>query len=154
MSDYCTSTDVRDRLTAAGFRFSVDRDRDDEESASEVASYVTTAIVYAGNIIDAALTPTIPPADARAQSNAWLKDRAIDIAVYRVATHGGRKCPQHLRSDYERTIDWITKIEDGDLSVPGLTYPQAINGDRPAVPGPRAVNVTPHRRRFRPGGRY
>lgn len=128
MADYCSATDVQNRLTANGYKFAADRDGSGSVSASEQSSYIQTAIDYAGGIIDGMIVKFIEPSNARSQGVQWLKDRAVDIASYRAATHGGRKAPKTLRDDYDSAFDMLRSIRDDGQKIPGLTVPMPANG--------------------------
>lgn len=123
MAEYCSETDVKNRLTERGFKFAVDRDRDGSASAAEKDAYLTTAVRYASNLIDGSVSGFMEPSDARQSGNAWLKDRAVDIAAYRVATHGGSRPPGTLKQDYDDARELLKSVKNGSLRVPELKWP-------------------------------
>lgn len=140
MTEYCTPDDVRKRLTTAGFKFAADKDRSGSVSATEQADTITPAIVYAGNLIDACvLKAGCLIADGRGSQNAWLRDRAIDIAAYRVSTTGGRGVIQCLKDDSDLAIKWLGSTAE----IPGLQFNYPQNSPR-STRGPSAIN--PRRR--------
>jgi hypothetical protein len=140
MPEYLEPSDVINRLTEAGVQFVADRNHDGTVSADETASYITTAIVYAGNLIDGALTELLSPALARGAGNAWLKDRGIDIAAFRAAGQGGDGVPPRLVADFEFTMRELDRIRGGDR-IPGLVYPTPPQGHGLSTRVPRAVNL-------------
>lgn len=137
MTEYCTPDDVRKRLTTAGYHFAADLDKSGSVSTAETGDTITPAIEYAGNLIDAcALRAGCHIDDARAAANAWFRDRAIDIAAYRVSTTGGRGTIACLKDDHDsakKKLDEITK-------VPGLTFSYGQNSYISSR-FPKAMNV-------------
>lgn len=138
MPEYCSEEDVRKRLTSAGYKFCADLDRSGSLSAAETADTITPAIQYAGNLADACVLRAgclIP--DARGSGNQWLRDRAIDIAAYRVSTTGGRGVIISLKDDY----DAAAKMLATTTKIPGLqfNYPihQATSARVPMALNPR-----------------
>jgi|GEM_PF-3193608 len=138
--EYLTVNDVQNRLTEAGLRFVADRNQDGTVSSAESTAYIDSAIEYAGNLIDAALTQFVEPALARAARNTWLRDRAIDIAAYRAAGHGGDAIPPRLVADFEFALRELDRIRAG-ARVPGLVYPTPPGGPGRTTRLPRAINV-------------
>ncbi len=139
--EYCAETDVQNRLTVNGVSFVGDRNNDGVVDASEWAAYIDTAIIYAGNIIDAALTEFIHPAQARGAANAWLLDRAVDLAAVRAVSQGGRDVPPQLLADCNFALAELERIRQGGR-VPGLVYPVPPYGFGESARLPRACN--PH----------
>lgn len=142
MAEYCTQADIQNRLTEAGLRFVADRDRSGTISTAEATAYITSAIEYAGGIIDHALCERLAPASARAQATAgtctWLRDRAIDIAAFRAAGHGGRDVPETLRQAYDLAEKLLYDARVNRRAIPGLVEDRPANG-RSTI-GPRVVN--------------
>ena len=121
--EYCTETDVRNRLTANGYLNLGDRDGDGSVDAGEIAAYITSAIEWAGSEIDYALINHQPPyvlATARSSGNVFLRSRAVDLAAWQVASHGGRDVPDPFQSAYERAADMLDGIREKGAEVPGL----------------------------------
>lgn len=123
MPEYCTETDVRNRLTANGYLNLGDRDGDGIVNASEVSASITSAIEWAGSEIDYALINHQPPYDlaaARGSGNVFLRSRAVDFAVWQVATHGGRDVPDAFHAAYQRAVEILDGIRERGDEVPGL----------------------------------
>lgn len=123
MSEYCSATDIQNRLTANGYLNLGDRDDDGTVDASELAAYITSGIEWAGSEIDYALINHQPPYDlaaARASGNVFLRSRAIDLAAWQVATNGGRDVPDSFQSAYDRAVAMLDKIREDGEEVPGL----------------------------------
>jgi hypothetical protein len=139
MPEYLNAADVTNRLTDTGVEFVADRNQDGAVSTDEVAAYITTAIAYAGNLIDAALTEFLAPALARGSGNGWLKDRGVDIAAFRAAGQGGDSVPPRLTEDFEFTMRELDRIRGG-ARVPGLVYPTPPQGHGLSTRIPRAIN--------------
>lgn len=138
MTEYCLADDVRKRLTTAGYQFFADVDQSGGISAAELADTITAAIVWAGNILDAEVERMgCDLSVARGAANGWLKDRAIDIAAYRVSTTGAGGDIEVLRQAYEDAVSLIRRT----TSVPGLryTFPHPQEGGSGRFP--KAINV-------------
>lgn len=123
MAEYCTTDELIGRLTASGAEFVADRNHDGSLSNSEKNAYLLTAIQYAGQLIDAALTRFVPLSTARSSGNAWLRDRCLDLAAARAVSHGGRTVPDQLEADRLHAQGELDAIENG-RRVPGLIYPE------------------------------
>lgn len=138
MAEYCNEDDVRKRLTTGGYAFFADLDQSGSVSSSEVADTITSAIQWAGNILDAEVQRMgCRPDVARGASNAWLRDRAIDIAAYRVSTTGGGGELVVFRTAYDDAISLIRRTTE----IPQLRFqypwPTAARSHR----FPKAINV-------------
>ena len=140
MPEYLSTTDVQNRLTAAGVQFVADRDGDGVVSPAEVEAYLVSAIEYAGNLVDAALTQFVEPALARAAGNGWLRDRALDIAACRAAGQGGDSVPARMQADFDFALQELERIRNG-ARVPGLVYPTPPRGNGRTTRVPRAINL-------------
>lgn len=123
MPEYCTTEDVRNRLTANGYINVGDLDGDGAVSGAEVAASITSAIEWAGAEIDYALINHQPPyslAVARASGNIFLRSRAIDCASWQITTNGGRDVPGSFQQAYERAVEMLEGIREQGNEVPGL----------------------------------
>lgn len=113
---YCTVADVEKRLTRYGVIWAADVDSGDSDLDDQELEYVQDAIEYANNRIDAAVMRfglSLRPV------NAWLRDRAVDIATFRVATLGGKEPSVTIKEDYALARDELAAVKNGD-PVPGL----------------------------------
>lgn len=144
MTEYCESTDVQNRLTAIGYKFVADRDQDGTVSSAELASYITSAIDWAGSVLDDALADQIEPADARSQGSTILKHLCVDLACYRATGHGGRKPPESIEDAYDDAMERVDRISEG-RKVADLTYPRTRGGHESRMP--RALNPFGKKRR-------
>lgn len=140
MSEYITSTDVQNRLTVNGYRFAADRDEDGTVSAAEEAAYVTTAIQYAGELIDGALSKFMDPDVARAAGNRWLKDRCIDIAAVMALENGGREVPDVMQRRHDFSLEQLEQVRDGFIKVPRLTYSRPYDSEARTTAKPQVRN--------------
>jgi hypothetical protein len=123
MADYIAASDVRNRLTQRGYDWVADRDDvDGVVDSTEVARYITTAITYAGELVDEALAGFMEPSDARAQGNGWLSSRCLDIAVARAIENGGRNAPDSVDAARQDAMDRLDLVREEKLKVPNLTY--------------------------------
>lgn len=127
MAEYCETADVKKRATANGWRYIADRDHDGQISTLEQGE-IDAAIQWAGDDIDAALYPRIETDDARGQGVRYLKNIAVDLAVWRLFTNGGDDAPAAIETAYEDAKDKLKRIKGGE-SVPGLTmtHPRPTN---------------------------
>ena len=132
---YATVAAVEARLTEYRVTWAADRDRCDGERAAKELGWIQAAIEWANNLIDAAIQKYVQTVAARPR-NAWLADRCVDIAAFRVMTIGGIDAPHVLQEDYERALAWLSQVEDGSVTVPGLDSGVVISGGR-RQSGPR-----------------
>lgn len=138
MTEYCSSGDVQKRLTTAGYKFCADGDYDGSVSTGETEDTIAPAIRYAGNLVDACVLKAgceIP--EARGAANEWLRDRAIDIAAYRVSTTGGRGIIQILKDDYDAAIALLKST----TKIPGLEFNYPFNRPERSSHFPSAINL-------------
>lgn len=134
MAEYCTAAEVKKRATANGYRLIADRDGDGRLNAQET-SEVTYAIQWAGNEIDVALAQRLEPDDARAQSNAYLRDIAVDLALYRLFSNGGDDVPRSVElGALHEKMGAFARLDaiKGGGNIPGLTYNPPYNSLIPA----------------------
>ena len=124
MAEYCSQADVKSRLSVAGWRYVADRDHDGRVGDAESGT-IDDAIEWAGDEIDVAIAPKIEPADARGQSNRYLKNIAIDLSVYRAWSTGGDDVTATVQAAYEEAREKLQRIKTGE-DVPGLdrVYPR------------------------------
>jgi len=135
MAEYCTTTDVSNRLKAAGYLNVADDDASGSLSAGELAANVTAAIVWAGGKVDYYVVNRSPAYDHNALrngANAWCNQRAIDIAAWRVVTNGGRDCPDSLQSAYDEAIEELKGVKDGDV-IPDAAVDSNFNANNHEV---------------------
>ncbi len=140
MPNYCTLLQLQSRLTEAGLRFVADRNKSGGVSSDESADYLDTALAYASNLIDAALCGIVPPAVARAAGNAWLADRAVDLAAHRAASHGGREPPAALSDACRQAFQLLERVQQRQQCIPGLIIPQPRTDCQLPCAAPRVVN--------------
>lgn len=140
MAEYCTFTDVENRLTAQGILYVADRDNSGSASGTEETKYITPSIQYAGNLIDGYLAKQFGGDLPRGDGNQWLRDRAIDIAAAQCVLVGGGKIPEDMAAAMKLSIEMLKQVASGDMRVPGLEYPSPINAKwitrTPAIANP------------------
>lgn len=150
MSEYITSTDVRNRLTQAGYEYVADRDNDEDVTTDEVAAYITPAIQWAGGIVDQAVMGFVQPSSVRGAGVQWLKDRCLDLAACRAIENGGRAVPKAMRkaSQFAMVLLFGGEIEDTGVQITGVNESQNIPGYSESRPntgrstrGPRVRNL-------------
>ena len=125
-TQYCSRADVENRLSAAGVAYVADDNLSGTATEPELVSTSDEAIAWAGSAIDAALEPwlnVVPISQDDANRNAWLKFRAIDLALEHLAGRRGGNIPESIRSSADRVRMELEQVRRGDLRVPGLTYP-------------------------------
>lgn len=113
---FCTVADVEKRLTRYGVIWAADVDSGDSDLDDQELEYVQDAIEYANNRIDSAIMRL---GLSRRPNNPWLRDRAIDIATFRVATLGGKDPSVTIKEDYMLARDELAEVKNG-TPVPGL----------------------------------
>lgn len=143
MSEYCTDDDVRKRMTTAGRKFLADRNRDGSVSSDEVADLITENIGIAGRAIDAHLVRRYGNVNSiRGQQIGWLRDLCIHIAVWGIASTGGRESmPTALQDSYDKAIESLEAIRDNQMDVPGLISTLPVYGPGITTKTARIANV-------------
>lgn len=133
---YCTRQDLVDRLSGSGLLVTADDDQDGAASGAEGAA-LDRAIESASAEINASLAPRglIP----WATGNAWLRDRAVDLAAERLAERRGGVAPASFTAAAGRSREWLDQVRRGELRVPDLVAP-AQNADLSAPGSPRVGN--------------
>lgn len=139
-TEYCTASDVQNRLTAVGYKFVADRDRSGTVSSDELASYITTAIEWAGVQIDRYIMEFVQPDVARGSSNPYLKYLAVDLAAYRACGIGGRGIPDSITEAHDAAMDKLREIEDDNGKIPAFLAGYPTRGPQRSTRRPRAVN--------------
>lgn len=134
MAEYCSATDVQNRVTETGYGHIADEDSDGTVESPEIAANVTPAIRWAGGIIDSYIQGRVNLDSARASGNAWLCDRAIDLAAYRFVTTGGREGPESFTTDKDETLQLLERVRDDGDGIPGLTIAEPNHVDQPTGP--------------------
>lgn len=126
---YATVADVEARLSAYGVTNLADLIDPDGTRDSQELGLVEVAIEYANSVIDEHIVDLLHNSAHRVQStftrpsgNAWLRDRCVDIACYRIATLGGRSPSDVLRLDYESALDRLAKARNQQIRIPHLQY--------------------------------
>lgn len=135
---YCTREDVVRQLSERGLAYLVDDDGDDSASGAELAA-LDAAVESAAAEIDLALLPhvwlplTTP--------NAWLRDRAVDLACERLAQRKGQSVPASLAAAARRSRVWLEQVRTGQIRPPGLDYAGDADPRRRFAGLPRVLNV-------------
>ena len=148
LAEYCTPDLVRQRLTSGGYLFFADENQNGQPEQSEIDDNINSAIRTAGRMIDEVLENAgCPTGTARGQGNLWLQDIAVDLAVFRVSTNGGREVIDGFKVAYDEAQAALTRIRSG-MKVPGLKYNRPFPGRSPSGRFPLAINPGHHRRRY------
>jgi hypothetical protein len=89
---------------------------------------IEVAIEYSNSLIDEYIVDLVHPTSrasstfTRPSGNAWLRDRCVDIACYRLATLGGRTASDVLAGDYASAVDRLAKAREQMIRIPNLIY--------------------------------
>lgn len=131
---YANVAAVEARLTSYSVTWAADRDHPDGERGERESAWIESGIEWANNAIDAAIVKIVQSVVSRPQ-NAWLADRCVDLAAFRVMTIGGAEPPQVIQDDYERCLEWLEQVAAGALVVPGLDTGGVLGSGR-RISGP------------------
>lgn len=146
---YATVAQCQERTGPAGWIAVSDLDYDDTVDSDELGN-AEESVNAANNIVDEALVNYFENLDvARQAGNEWLKDRCIDIALFRLSTMGGREAPQSISAAYDDAIVALGNVGRGDSKVPRLDYPTPSNYNGSSRRVPRVINPAMPRRRRR-----
>lgn len=130
---YALLSEIDSWISQNGYDRLLDEDADGTVESDEQTTYGSTALDYASALIDGYIQGQVDPAEARtataASSASWLKDRCIDIAVWRIAGMGGRDIPESIQIAFDNTIKLLEGIKEGD-QIPGYVYPGLVNAVR------------------------
>lgn len=143
MTEYCSDDHIRKRMTTAGRKFLADRNRDGAVSAEEITDIITEGIGFAGRTIDAHLVRRYGNVDSiRGQQILWLRDVCIHLAVWHIVSTGGRdSMPEPLQQAYDKAIENLESVRDGQMDVPGLISNVPTIGPGLSTKTPRIANV-------------
>jgi len=126
---YATVADVEARLTAYGVTLAANVDEYDGTRGTDELQMIKVAIDYSNSLIDEYIVDLVHPTSHRATATftrptgiAWLRDRCVDIACYRLATLGGRSASDVLVGDYASAIDRLAKAREQIIRIPHLVY--------------------------------
>ena len=120
-STYATVDDLKNRLTAQGYKNIADRDADGFTEAASVTA-IESAIEEANQIIDGYVQSRVDPDTARASGNDWLRDRCKDIAVYKAVTLGGRNAAESVLVAHDEALKMLREVASGRMQIPRMTY--------------------------------
>lgn len=140
-NSYCTDTDVQNRLTSYGLTYLVDRDTVDGYRGGTEVEYIEAAVHYADSIVDTAVAPHRISIATRVTDNDWLRDRAVDIAAYRVFSLAGRDIPEPISEAYATSMQMLERAREGDLEIPNLEYQSKVTDTGRHGPYPRAFRI-------------
>ena len=137
---YATTADVTSRVGDVGWLQLVDLDGDGTEDAAETTA-AENEIEAANNILDGHLQQDMDPDTARGSGNDWLRDRCVDVAVYRIATMGGRDASDGIHESKNDAMAMLAEVRRQKMKVPRLDYPGTKDDTRHVRGTPRAINV-------------
>lgn len=123
MPEYCSQSDVINRLSEDGLRYLIDRDQDGLVSEDEKTRFLDVAIERAGLTIDTQIQHLMKPSFARAAANTYLKHICVDLAVGQLARlAGGEPAISVIVSENEAKKK-LERIRFRQDIIPGLAYP-------------------------------
>ncbi len=123
MPEYCSQSDVINRLSEDGLRYLIDRDQDGLVSEDEKTRFLDVAIERAGLTIDTQIQHLMRPNFARAAANDYLKHICVDLAVGQIARlAGGEPAISVIVSENEAKKK-LERIRYRTDVIPGLVYP-------------------------------
>jgi phage gp36-like protein len=144
---YATIADIQKRTSSRGWINAADMDGDGSVSTEELSN-AEDCIETVNNMIDAALTPFFSDCStARQSGNEWLRDRCIELSLYKIMGMGGRDIAETIANDYDDALKMLNQVRTGDLLVPCLVLPTPDNYTGQSRRVPRAANVSVPRRR-------
>lgn len=123
MPEYCSQSDVTDRLSDDGLKYLIDRDQDGSVSAAEKTQFLDVAIERAGLMIDTQIQHLMTTSFARSAGNDYLKHVCVDLAIGQLARlAGGEPAISVIVSENEakKKLERIRYRQD---VIPGLVYP-------------------------------
>ena len=136
---YALLSELDGWLSQIGYDDLLDADMDGTVKSDEQTTYGSAALNYACSLIDGAICNQLDIMVARSSGNIWLKDRCIDIAVWRLFGYGGRDIPASVQMAYDHSLQLLEGVKDGDR-IPGYVYPTPIDA-RMVQRSPRVVNI-------------
>lgn len=105
MAEYCSQSDLTNRLTEIGADHVFDRDQSGSGiSEEEVEMYVNPPIERAGTVIDEYIGLFTETTVWRANGNKWLLHVCVDLAVVYAIENGGRKPPKSLMARHDLAL--------------------------------------------------
>lgn len=108
---YCVQADVEHVLTTEGVVWtSADQELDAE-------TVIVNDIARAGTVIDQYLSDRYSAAVLEA--NQWVRWAAATIAARYLSTRGGNPVPNGIQVEYDRVIEFMTRIQAGVASLAG-----------------------------------
>jgi len=138
---YASIEELKLRVSRHGYKWAADVDDGDgfvPESSPE-QNYPEESLEYANTLIDEALVSLNVSVTPR-PANDWCRDRAIDLAVWRLFSLGGRNVPAPFQAAYDMAMDKLMEVRAGTLRIPGLEDPTLSNGRRSGLPV-RMINL-------------
>lgn len=142
MPRYCTTQDVRDRVSDAGVLFVGDDDFDGTVESADT-DLIDQAIDQACCEIDMYLSSIFDDPQTTLDGNVWLKFACVDLAANYFCGRKGQKVPGFKEQADDRIVK-LAAIAKGELRIPGAVYPvdstsidqrQAFGLPRVAQPG-------------------
>jgi hypothetical protein len=126
--DFCSTTDVDTRLTAAGLLYAADPTGSGSITDPKVVANRRYGLDRANSDINQALSTTLNPGSlplsqddaARNETLRWL---AADLASFYVAEIGGEGVPQTIKDAFDRAQKRLAQMEKREWRSLGLSYP-------------------------------
>jgi phage gp36-like protein len=120
-STYATINDLTSRLSSSGLLYLVDDDDNGSLSPTET-SYLTDALRFTAPEIDMALDRFVNfPFDG--SGNDWLVRIHLDLACAWLSARKGGKVAEDLQKSADLAREWLERVRNFEIRVPGLVYP-------------------------------
>ena len=115
MQTYCTREDIESTWNPAGVLTAADDDNNGSLSAGEEA-HIARAIERAAGTMNAVLEVRYSLSDLA--DSEWCRDCNAALAAYLLATRSGDAAPDTVAAEFDRYLDALASIRDGELNVP------------------------------------
>lgn len=109
---YCTPEDLVGRYGKAHFIRLAGGDADDEEALEELDRQMQAACDATAAFVDSRVD--LPP-DAIIPK--VLRDRAMDVALYRLHVQLGRPIRGGVGTSYEAAVEWLGRVRSGEVEM-------------------------------------
>ena len=115
MQTYCTRADLESVWNPAAVLAAADDDSSGTLSTNEEA-HIARAIERGAGTMNAVLEVRYDLADL--VGNGWCRDCNAALAAYLLATRGGDAAPHAIATEFDRYLDDLAHIRDGNMQVP------------------------------------
>jgi hypothetical protein len=139
MQTYCTRADIESTWNPDDVLAAADDDNSGTLSPEEEA-HITRAIERAAGTMNAVLEVRYRLSDLTASE--WCRDCNAALAAYLLATRSGEAAPDTIAAEFDRYLEALALIRDGELNVPEVpesdTHGPTVSNFRIDLAEPRA----------------